>query len=106
MLVLFIYITRIASNEKFRHSKNLILIIIIILSLSIILTILTDQYFIEYWNFRLQNINNFNFRLVLTKFLNFPFNSILAVIILYLFITLIAVVKISNIKYGPLRQIN
>nr|YP_010729355.1 NADH dehydrogenase subunit 6 [Sternolophus rufipes]WED07060.1 NADH dehydrogenase subunit 6 [Sternolophus rufipes] len=106
MLVLFIYMTSIASNEKFSHSKNLMLMITTMLTLSMILTIFTDQYFIEYWNFSLQNIDNFNFSLVLTKFLNFPFNSMLAVIILYLFITLIAVVKISNIKYGPLRQMN
>nr|ALO76109.1 NADH deshydrogenase subunit 6 [Amphiops globus] len=105
MLVLFIYMTSIASNEKFKFSNwNLMLTLIFIAMSS--LTIFLDQYFMEYLNFQTETINNLNFSSMISKFMNFPHNIILFVIITYLFITLIAVVKISKIKYGPLRQMN
>jgi NADH-ubiquinone oxidoreductase chain 6 len=107
ILVLFIYITSVASNEKF---KMTIKTAIITLTSSIII-ILT----IAILNNKFINLNNFytetiiiqpNFKLSLIKFINFPSNIIIYIIIIYLLITLIAVVKISTIKEGPLRQIN
>lgn len=44
-----------------------------------------------------------NEHLILNKIINFPINLINIIIIFYLFITLIAVVKISNIFKGPIR---
>nr|ALO76995.1 NADH deshydrogenase subunit 6 [Sternolophus sp. STE01] len=106
MLVLFIYMTSIASNEMFSYSNNLMVITILMIILTLFMSIFMDHYLIEYQNFNLENINNYKFEMILTKFFNFPYNSMLFSIILYLFVTLIAVVKISNIKYGPLRQTN
>lgn len=57
----------------------------------------------------LETINqNFliNNNLTLRKYLNYPNNIIIYIIIIYLFITLIIIVKITNINYGPLRQKN
>lgn len=107
ILVLFIYITRIASNEIFKYSNKLIIMIVTSTIFIIIVIILWDQYFINQNIFIIDTtiINNKEiFKLSLNKYLNFPSNIILFFIIIYLFITLIAVVKITNIQYGPLRQ--
>jgi len=107
MLVLFIYITSVASNEKFKYSLNLVLLIRLSIISIIIISIFIDFYFININSIIKEtiNINLFN-RFSLRKFLNYPNNIILFIIITYLFITLIAVVKITNIKIGPLRQKN
>nr|ALO71126.1 NADH deshydrogenase subunit 6 [Staphylinidae sp. 1 EF-2015] len=105
MLVLFIYMTSIASNEKFLYSNMLTMCMILLLLfmmgvLFMCENILTDKILIN-----IESMNfDFMFTLNLSKFLNFPLNFLLLMIIIYLFITLIAVVKITNIKFGPLRQ--
>lgn len=108
LLILFIYITRIASNEKFKISNFLLYIIIIILTI-IILTFIIDQY---YFNIKINNINinfldtNNNFKLLTNKFINFPSNLIFYSTISYLLVTLIACVKITSTFKGPIRQFN
>lgn len=44
--------------------------------------------------------NNF----LINKLYNFPTNLISIILIIYLFFTLVAIVKITNIFEGPLRQ--
>lgn len=105
ILVLFIYITRIASNEKFNYSSILIKFFFIITTI-LIINLLLDSTFIEYINTQYENLSNLKFNQTLTKFINYPYNFLLFRLISYLFIALIAVVKISKIKYGPLRQIH
>lgn len=106
ILVLFIYITRVASNEKFRYSNKVTIIIIIAIGIRII------RIFIDPFK-RYQLISRTDtiisrktviFRFSLNKYLNYPSNWIIILIIIYLLITLIAVVKITNVTYGPLRQ--
>lgn len=108
MLILFIYITSVASNEKFIFSNKLIFLIIIWVTIIIIL-IFIDSYF--FYNI----INNFEvflknkyllFNLSINKYFNYPNYLIFYLSIIYLLITLIAVVKISNINSGPLRPKN
>jgi NADH-ubiquinone oxidoreductase chain 6 len=55
---------------------------------------------------RIYNINSYIFEnsINLNKLYNFPTNLITLLLINYLFLTLVAVVKITNIFYGPLRQ--
>nr|YP_011017108.1 NADH dehydrogenase subunit 6 [Teliphasa nubilosa]WQB62466.1 NADH dehydrogenase subunit 6 [Teliphasa nubilosa] len=114
LLVLFIYVSSIASNEMFKISLNFKMLMLMIFSITIII-IMTMMKF--------NLINNINFNLEMNKFMNFLLinneNSInlsklynnqtfklMMMMILYLFITLIAVVKITNIFYGPLRLMN
>nr|ARH54673.1 NADH dehydrogenase subunit 6 [Stenurella nigra] len=105
MLILFIYMTSIASNEKFKFSYKLLMLSLMIMSLFIMTFI--DLYLNE-MNLNLSDtINqnkNYNFNLSMNKFFNWPNNSITYLMIIYLLITLIAIVKITKIKYGPLRQ--
>nr|QNV11542.1 NADH dehydrogenase subunit 6 [Dolichopus simplex] len=44
--------------------------------------------------------------IMLNKIYNYPTNLMTLVLINYLLISLIAIVKITNVFYGPLRQMN
>lgn len=106
ILVLFIYITRVASNEKFLYSNKLILLTLLIIR-TLILTPMIDSFFsyqittnTDIWERRISPM----YKLTLRKYINLPSNWIIISIIIYLLVTLIAVVKITNITYGPLRQ--
>nr|YP_009185876.1 NADH dehydrogenase subunit 6 [Margarinotus merdarius]ALO70688.1 NADH deshydrogenase subunit 6 [Margarinotus merdarius] len=100
MLVLFIYMTSIASNEKFSFKLTDLTapfmggaLIITGLSLSWLQPL---THHTEIWEAQ-GNI-------LLTKYLNFPINFIIILMMIYLLIALIAVVNISSINHGPLRQ--
>ena len=111
ILVLFIYVTSLASNEIFTFSIKIIFISIIILSLFSFIILFLDfnlinSFFIN--NNEIIKINNLNSfinenTIRLNKLYNFPTNIITILLINYLFLTLVAVVKITNIFYGPLR---
>nr|YP_009499550.1 NADH dehydrogenase subunit 6 [Anastrangalia sequensi]ASL05664.1 NADH dehydrogenase subunit 6 [Anastrangalia sequensi] len=108
MLILFIYMTSIASNEKFKFSYKLFLMMMIMLTLMFLANMI-DSYF-NYINLNIQDLNTMimlkPYNLSMTKFMNWPNNMIIFMMITYLLITLIAVVKITKIQYGPLRQKN
>nr|YP_010034196.1 NADH dehydrogenase subunit 6 [Arhopalus unicolor]QOW83735.1 NADH dehydrogenase subunit 6 [Arhopalus unicolor] len=107
MLILFIYMTSIASNEKFKFSYKLMMLTIIMMLFSTLLLMLIDFYLFSFnlysydnMNQETQKINN----LSMNKYMNYPTNLIFFSMIIYLLITLIMVVKITNLNYGPLRQ--
>nr|AML26067.1 NADH dehydrogenase subunit 6 [Staphylinidae sp. BMNH 1274252] len=103
LLVIFIYMTSIASNELFNYSSLTSIMIIILLYPSIILFFLMDNFFIMKSFNWLENIMLKN-NLFLMKFFNYPSFMIILLMIIYLLVTLIAIVKITKIEYGPLRQ--
>nr|YP_009700007.1 NADH dehydrogenase subunit 6 [Dermestes coarctatus]QEK77751.1 NADH dehydrogenase subunit 6 [Dermestes coarctatus] len=104
MLILFIYMTSVASNEKFKFSLKSILLI----PMSMLLIFMTKEIFSYsfFWNKSemLNSINQNNQMMSMSKFFNEPFMLIMIMMMIYLLITLIAVVKITNINYGALRQ--
>nr|QZP41104.1 NADH dehydrogenase subunit 6 [Geoscapheus dilatatus] len=105
MLVLFIYITSLASNEMFIMSTKLLYLMLMIMPLLAFLMKmnflnLTNQ---EYMMFL--TINN-STPLPLLKLYSYPTGTLTIMMAIYLLITLIAVVKIINIFSGPLRQMN
>nr|UFZ13395.1 NADH dehydrogenase subunit 6 [Madachauliodes sp.] len=112
MLVLFIYMTSLASNEKFNTSIMLIMINILFISLSIYLITLLDNFTNIYstLTFDMNNWNNLinlqENKLELIKLYNFPLMNLTLLLVNYLFLTMIIIVKITNINYGPLRQMN
>nr|WIL79962.1 NADH dehydrogenase subunit 6 [Tenerus hilleri] len=108
MLILFIYMTSIASNEKFTISKFLIILSYFISSM-ISTTLILDSFFfnLSMINIETQMMNfNMNYKFSMNKIFNFPNFSLIYISLIYLLITLIAVVKISNFNMGPLRQNN
>lgn len=113
ILVLFIYVTSLASNEIFHISVNIIIFIIIIIAITFLIILFLDKNYIIFFltNNDISELNNLNSyieenSLNLNKLYNFPTNIITLLLINYLFITLIIIVKITNIFKGPLRPIN
>nr|AFQ62276.1 NADH dehydrogenase subunit 6 [Haliplus flavicollis] len=112
MLILFIYMTSMASNEMFKFSINTFIMMLIILNIFMMLFLLIDPMYltlilknnnlIEYIN-NLMMFNNENM-ISLNKIYNMPNNLMTILLINYLLLALIAVVKITNINFGPLRQ--
>nr|ARH53932.1 NADH dehydrogenase subunit 6 [Lymexylon navale] len=99
LLILFTYMTSVASNEKFKFN-----IFFLTPFFSLILSPFFEFLFKNYDSLNFNSTNNFN--LNLSKFLNIPMNMIIMFLIIYLLITLIAVVKITDFNQGPMRQKN
>nr|AXS65448.1 NADH dehydrogenase subunit 6 [Coleoptera sp. 21 KM-2017] len=105
MLILFMYMTSVASNEKFKFNLKIILISI---KFMIIISIMM------LYNNHLENMFNMNqmtneifynsINLNINKYFNLPFSNIMILMIIYLLITMIASVKITKFEKGPLRQ--
>nr|ASM82745.1 NADH dehydrogenase subunit 6 [Hapalopeza occipitalis] len=107
MLVLFMYITSLASNEMFYFSNKIFFLIGILPLIMVGIYMMKINYKLnlhenmEYYNSLIIQSNSF-----LLKMYNQPMNMITIMLAAYLFLTLIAVVKIINIYKGPLRQMN
>nr|YP_010390396.1 NADH dehydrogenase subunit 6 [Ctenocephalides canis]UPV72717.1 NADH dehydrogenase subunit 6 [Ctenocephalides canis] len=105
MLILFIYMTSISNIEYFSMSMYKTLFILLLMTFSIYI----------YYNknllltFNNNMMNDFNSNLLiynfnLNKLYNFPNNLLTIMLIIYLLISLICVVKITDTFYGPLRK--
>nr|YP_009740586.1 NADH dehydrogenase subunit 6 [Spathosternum prasiniferum prasiniferum]AJD76923.1 NADH dehydrogenase subunit 6 [Spathosternum prasiniferum sinense]QID03548.1 NADH dehydrogenase subunit 6 [Spathosternum prasiniferum prasiniferum] len=113
MLVLFIYITSIASNELFQpKSLTLIFSGISWMIISFIFIFMNSTMFMDFFkNSETMNITNesISFQemtLSLMKLYNNPTVVITMMMMIYLFLALLAVVKITNINQGPIRKMS
>nr|QNE85450.1 NADH dehydrogenase subunit 6 [Morinia doronici] len=110
MLVLFIYVTSLASNEMLSLSIKLMLIYLLTLLLVMMFFFIMDKNMLmNYQNMETKSIINLNTfimetSLSLNKLYNFPTNLMTILLMNYLLITLIAVVKITKLFKGPMRQ--
>nr|YP_002860181.1 NADH dehydrogenase subunit 6 [Ephemera orientalis]ACB48063.1 NADH dehydrogenase subunit 6 [Ephemera orientalis] len=109
MLVLFIYVTSLASNEMFSLSSKTLICMFI--SLMMLLTLTIFLYDPVTWtlpttllNEMSSIINDFNLTDYLFKLYNTLSSIITMLLISYLFLTLVIVVSITNINEGPLRS--
>nr|ASU45996.1 NADH dehydrogenase subunit 6 [Schistocerca quisqueya] len=112
MLVLFIYITSIASNEMFQP-KSITMIITLMMWMFIMTTLIMFDMmmFMDFFkNTETMNINNsINYQemtMSLEKLYNSPTFIITMMMMIYLFLALLAVVKITNINQGPIRKMS
>nr|YP_010713167.1 NADH dehydrogenase subunit 6 [Thaumatomyia glabra]WDA94059.1 NADH dehydrogenase subunit 6 [Thaumatomyia glabra] len=114
MLVLFIYVTSLASNEMFSFSTKLITYSVILITINSLIILFMNDF--SYFNINIFN-NEMNSltdnvmllkenTLSLNKLYNYPTNMITILLMNYLLITLIAIVKITKLFYGPLRMMN
>nr|YP_010239109.1 NADH dehydrogenase subunit 6 [Goniophyto honshuensis]QTF74356.1 NADH dehydrogenase subunit 6 [Goniophyto honshuensis] len=109
MLVLFIYVTSLASNEMFSLSIKLMLICLMFFLMSIFTLYFMDKNLLmQFSNTEIKSIFDMNSyimenSLTLNKLYNYPTNLLTIMLMNYLLITLIAVVKITNLFKGPLR---
>nr|YP_011002915.1 NADH dehydrogenase subunit 6 [Leucoptera coffeella]WPR14281.1 NADH dehydrogenase subunit 6 [Leucoptera coffeella] len=114
MLVLFIYVSSIASNELFYNSKYLLMMLIMNFFLLFLMYIIfyNKEMEIKNINNEMNKLNyeffmfNYEYKINISKMYNNQSPFMMYMLIIYLFITLIAVVKINNIFYGPLRSSN
>nr|ADO60553.1 NADH dehydrogenase subunit 6 [Cantharis pellucida] len=106
MLILFMYMTSIASNEKFFFSKNLLIMtILMIMTLTIYMLFNSLNDFFSTKNMdSIELLNYSTYEMSPNKYFINNSKFILSILIVYLFITLIAIVNISNNNFGPLRQ--
>nr|YP_009743950.1 NADH dehydrogenase subunit 6 [Protambulyx ockendeni]QIE12719.1 NADH dehydrogenase subunit 6 [Protambulyx ockendeni] len=112
LLVLFIYICSIASNEMFIMSNNFKFIFFMVMMLMMMIQMMFNKNL--NWmnlnnNLEMNNLLNFIFfnnenKINMNKLYNNYSSMLTMLLIIYLFITLIAIVKITNIFYGPLRM--
>nr|QRC76517.1 NADH dehydrogenase subunit 6 [Lycostomus sp. YXY-2021] len=98
MLVLFLYMTSIASNKKFKFSIKLSLTLTVTLVVLMMILILND--------FSLETLlkTSMSLEMTVNKFFTLPTSNLMIMLIIYLLITLIAVVKVTKTNFGPLRQ--
>nr|QYK91729.1 NADH dehydrogenase subunit 6 [Lymantria sinica] len=118
LLVMFIYVSSIASNELFLTSFNMkFYFYIMMLSLMLMLLmmyVMKNNLINTNFSFnsdmdKLINLKNLFInknlnKINLNKFYNNQTFMMTIMLMIYMFITLIAVVKITNIFYGPLRS--
>nr|YP_010564367.1 NADH dehydrogenase subunit 6 [Laelia coenosa]UYX62390.1 NADH dehydrogenase subunit 6 [Laelia coenosa] len=115
LLVLFIYVSSIASNELFMpfYNKNFYFFFLMILLLIFILFFMNNLFFMNLsFNSDMNNMFNINNMIYnsysnsinLNKLYNNHTFMIMLMLMIYLLISLIAIVKITNIFYGPLRS--
>nr|WGM81075.1 NADH dehydrogenase subunit 6 [Acerbas sarala chinensis] len=116
LLILFIYVSSVASNELFHFSFKNKFLFFMIFNI-IIFTSIINMNNLKWINLNINSyemnnlFNSFLFfnnenNINLTKLYNNHNYFLMFMLIIYLFITLLAVVKITNIFYGPLRPFN
>nr|YP_009653392.1 NADH dehydrogenase subunit 6 [Gasterophilus nasalis]QCG71538.1 NADH dehydrogenase subunit 6 [Gasterophilus nasalis] len=110
MLVLFIYVTSLASNEMFSFSPKLLMLTIAIFCVStLMLTIYNKTLILNYFpnleTASIADLTSYTMEnsLSLNKLYNYPTNLLTILLMNYLLVTLIAVVKITKLFKGPLR---
>nr|YP_009727741.1 NADH dehydrogenase subunit 6 [Cephenemyia trompe]QHX99774.1 NADH dehydrogenase subunit 6 [Cephenemyia trompe] len=109
MLVLFIYVTSLASNEMFSFSTKLTFFSsLLFLCFLMMISFMDMNYFYQFTNLEMYSINNMNSYIMenslsLNKLYNYPINYLTIMLMNYLLITLIAIVKITKSFKGPLR---
>nr|URX53238.1 NADH dehydrogenase subunit 6 [Neotermes nr. kartaboensis] len=102
MLVLFIYVASLASNEMFSLSTKMM---VTAATMMLAITTVKDKTMInskETMLFNTMTSNEIN--MMTSKMYNQPSGTLTIMMALYLLMTLIVVVKITNISSGPLRQ--
>nr|YP_003433951.1 NADH dehydrogenase subunit 6 [Siphlonurus immanis] len=109
MLVLFIYVTSLASNEMFSISSKTLLFMLLFSTSLLILTVFFYDH--NLWMTPMQTFTEtpsltspYNISDYLYKLYNTMSSIITILLISYLFLTLIIVVSITNIYEGPLRS--
>nr|WGU15875.1 NADH dehydrogenase subunit 6 [Clephydroneura sp.] len=114
MLVLFIYVTALASNEMFSLPMKSIFMWTLYWMMMTTMIMIMDK---QLTNFPIENTDqmimssmtpffNPENTIMLMKLYNLPTNMITIMLMIYLLITLVATVKITNAFFGPLRKLN
>nr|AOY39653.1 NADH dehydrogenase subunit 6 [Scolytinae sp. BMNH 1040052] len=108
MLIMFMYMTSIASNEKFKlpNFKKSMMATMMVVALMMLMMMMWDPSILPLKSSMSNNIQltQLHMFMSLNKFFNYPNYIMLISLMSYLFLTLIAIVKITDKKMGPMRQ--
>nr|QZZ18315.1 NADH dehydrogenase subunit 6 [Eurhadina jarrayi] len=100
LLIMFMYMSSIASNEKFKLKSNLTLIFILLIMVQ-------DEMLLESQIDETQNVLEMNYmNFSLTKIYNMKSMMLTIMLIMYLLLTMISVTKMVKHHKGPLRTFN
>nr|QDI93346.1 NADH dehydrogenase subunit 6 [Quercophylus gonoporospinus] len=104
MLVLFIYMSSVASNEKFKNKIKLWMLFLIMLMMSMLFLFLNKKMIIKNNYFSMEMMSTKNMEILqLNKMFNSKNMMITIMLVLYLFMTMIASTHLVNISEGPMR---
>nr|URX54237.1 NADH dehydrogenase subunit 6 [Neotermes sp. 6 AB-2022a] len=101
MLVLFIYVASLASNEMFSLSTKMVMMATAMIAT---MTMIKDQTTIDSKETELYTTTSNEIITMTSKLYNQPNGMMTILMALYLLMTLIVVVKVTNVSMGPLRQ--
>nr|YP_009513723.1 NADH dehydrogenase subunit 6 [Matuta planipes]AXG76236.1 NADH dehydrogenase subunit 6 [Matuta planipes]QIA95920.1 NADH dehydrogenase subunit 6 [Matuta planipes] len=109
VLVLFIYVTSLASNEQFSYiSPMKFMFFISAILCSVVVSLLLDPMLLP--SFSMIPVSTINMNMSLPFIVSWIYNNTLMFftlfVVLYLLLTLLVVVKITNLFKGPLRTMN
>nr|APX39714.1 NADH dehydrogenase subunit 6 [Cassida rubiginosa] len=102
LLVLFMYMTNVASNEKFKNMKTKHIILMMFMMIFIMFNMENFNFYIKVSDWL--NMNEYSLNIIIMKYYNYPSNMILFLMMIYLLITMIMTVKITDLTKGALRQ--
>nr|AYW16667.1 NADH dehydrogenase subunit 6 [Penaeus semisulcatus] len=106
MLVLFIYVASLASNEPFSFSGSLLMTASFVLFMSFLMFFMDPLMLNTPLSIQQSSLMNDQFsstQSLLSSIYNYTTMNLTLFIVLYLLLTLIVVVKITNTFFGPLR---
>lgn len=111
LLIIFLYFSRLISNEQITFKFNKFLISSFIVNFFIILSLIINSFhllpikqnFIEITS--IYTLNKKNFQNILNLY-EYPLNNLTIITIIYLLLSLFIIIKICSSKSLPLRKIN
>nr|ALO76197.1 NADH deshydrogenase subunit 6 [Dictyoptera aurora] len=98
LMVMFIYMTSISSNKKFKFSWKLSIFMAPVMMIILVVMIIMD--YME----TLMMSQKSELETNILKYIEYPMNSIMIMMMIYMLLALIAIVKITQTNWGPLRQ--
>nr|AYQ19035.1 NADH dehydrogenase subunit 6 [Amarygmini sp. ACP-2013] len=104
MLILFMYMTSIASNEKFKFNIKMLIPLMMTMILMILIPEKSKTQIMN--NEIMETMKSIDFYFTINKFMNNSMSMILLFLMIYLLMALIITVKITNFKQGSMRQMN
>lgn len=109
ILIIFLYFSRLISNDQIKFKINLPLLIRFFLNIIILLYLTKYLNYTITYNFNeiliSYQINNNTFNNIIHIF-SYPYRNITIICILYLLLTLFTIIKICSIKTSTLRKLN
>nr|YP_010490508.1 NADH dehydrogenase subunit 6 [Smilium sinense]UWM12994.1 NADH dehydrogenase subunit 6 [Smilium sinense] len=101
MLILFMYMSNIASNEMFKVNFMISIPITVLPLMGYFMNMMMQNMTLESSTFGFESFN----KISILKMFSWPIMPVTLLMAMYIILTLLVVVKISKMQYGPLRVI-